>query len=274
MASLFVNIRELWETTNKQEKTAELLRQAGQREQALEAYRKCLAAREDLMRYDGQNLQCKADLLVALEAVGEILAELGRPKEAADPYRRAVKLSAELADDIPTEIKLKFNAAKGHGRLAAILTAIPDHAGAAKELAAERDILNRLLDNHDKNNVAWLQELAETYDNLGRAEAAAGRKDKAIGAYGCAVIISDVLGAVEPDRLTWQKYRVFSRYHAAEAGDDPKRHLQQAHDIIRKLTIEQKLETKDLVGWVQMVEDAYAKAVPRPEFKPDPWPGR
>src|SRR6266545_3649719 len=94
---------------------------SGQREQALEAFRKSLAISEKLADDDPANAQVRQDLAVSYNKVGDMLASAGLREEALAAYRKGLVVIEQLAADEPGNADAQNDFAFSFGRVAQAL---------------------------------------------------------------------------------------------------------------------------------------------------------
>jgi tetratricopeptide (TPR) repeat protein len=173
------------------------LRDAGRREEALEAYRKSLAIRGTLAA-DSADVGPRSDLAMSNERIGDLLAIGGQREAALEEYQKSLALIAGSADQGNTD-------ARQH--LAVVYNKIGETLAAAGQreqaLEAYRKGLavTELLAAAEPDNTRWQSHLAFAWSNIGDLSAG----EEALAAYRKALTIREILAASDPANAPWQR---------------------------------------------------------------------
>ncbi len=159
-----------------------MLLAAGQREEALDTYRKRLAAAQTLADRDKANAEWQRDLFVSYGRIGYALAEAGRSKEALASYRKGFAVIQPLADRDKHNVQWQNDLAIVHMNIGNVLTKAGRRNEALDAYRKSLAIRERLADS-DKGNVQWQRDLGFTYANVGAMQATAGELNEALAAF-------------------------------------------------------------------------------------------
>ena len=132
---------------------ANVLRDAGDRQGALDYYKKSLAIREKLAKSDEARTEWQRDLAIGLERIGSSLSESGDNAGAIKALERELSICQQLIEKHPDDIQSRLISVVPHVRLADLkVSEKADHLQAAlailKPLAAEGGL--------DADRVQWI----------------------------------------------------------------------------------------------------------------------
>jgi tetratricopeptide (TPR) repeat protein len=111
----------------------------------------------------------------------------------------------------------------------------------------------------EPTDIVRQRELAGSYGLLGSALAAADMSDEARSVYGKALSIIESYAATDPGNATWQIDLATCLYRLAQLGDEPRRRLERALAILRRLDAAGAL-SEDQKPWIPGLEQAIAAA--------------
>ena len=171
----------------KERKNLEGLRQF---ESALAIYRDLASRRGDAPQWH----QRSAD---ALNALGSMLQDVGRLKDALRAYTESGDIVQRLLDLEPANMLRRHDLALAHGALAGVLLDQGEVARAERELRTKRQ-MTEALTTHDPANAIWQQELADTDGRLGTLLGRLDRTSDAVSAHRRAITLLELLVAQNP----------------------------------------------------------------------------
>ncbi|HEX3149560.1 MAG TPA: serine/threonine-protein kinase [Gemmataceae bacterium] len=156
-------------------------------EAASAAFRKAMEIQEQLVREHPDELEFRNDLAASCNNLGLVLAGTGDAEAGLALIRRSAKLREELTRQDPTSRAYRRNVASTYSNLASILDRDTTHGGAPAsealrhyELALE---LRKQLAAAEPDNLAFQDELGDTYNNLGAWHYRNGRPQDALDYY-------------------------------------------------------------------------------------------
>jgi tetratricopeptide (TPR) repeat protein len=125
------------------DRIGELLDKKGDRDGALESFRKGLAIARALMLRDPDNVQWQWDLSASYDRIGDVLIGDGKLKEALASYRRSLLIAETLANRDPSHAGRQRDLAVSYHKIGS-LEAIDNPAEARELLEKGRAIIDRL----------------------------------------------------------------------------------------------------------------------------------
>lgn len=179
----------------------DLRRAQGRLAAALDAYRKSLEIRQQLMTLPAI-AQAQSDLATSLNKVGEVLKEQGNLDAALGAHQQALALAQELANAEPDNAEWQKKLAVAQIRIGTILKDQGKLDLAFESFQKALD-LNRRRVAAEPASSDKQRDYSVTLHKLGDILKAQGHLDEAIVAYRQALEIDQRLSAAEPTNLEW-----------------------------------------------------------------------
>lgn len=168
---------------------------------ALENYGKALTIREQLARLQPDNKGIQIELAEIYANLGQINVTLGKPAEAAEHFRQAIRMLRSLVEKDPKDKTVLADLRSSYWGLANVLALQPsnlgDTKGAVEAMRSGLSIGESLL-TQEPQNVAYRQSLATGYGETGRLFFNDGRIADALNYYRKALAIGESLVRENP----------------------------------------------------------------------------
>jgi tetratricopeptide (TPR) repeat protein len=180
------------------------LRDAGDRDGALAAYRAGLAIREALARRDPGNTVWQRDLSISHWKVGYCLVDAGDRDGALAAYRNGLAITEGLAGRDPDNTIWQRDLSVSHNNIGDCLRDAGDRNGALTAYRAGQAIRETLA-ARDPGNMVWQRDLSISHIKIGDCLVNSGDRDGALAAYRAGLAIREALAARDPDHAVWQR---------------------------------------------------------------------
>jgi tetratricopeptide (TPR) repeat protein len=182
----------------------DLLRRAGDFEDANEAYRRISGRLTVLTTHDPMNTEWQRDLAISHERIGDILEAQGDSAAALSAYRKSLTIREALIARDSTNNRWQCDLAISHERIGNIVAAQGDSAAALsayyQSLAIWEEVTRR-----DPANMEWQRDLSVIHNQIGDALAAQGDSAAALSAYRTTLEIRQKLAESDPGNTNWQR---------------------------------------------------------------------
>jgi tetratricopeptide (TPR) repeat protein len=193
--------------------------------------------------------------------IGDILLAAGKRDGATDAYQQALAIAQKLLAAAPPDT------ADWLGDLAFCYVKL-GNAYVAEDRAQARDFyrqglaIREKLFAADQTDVQVQRDLAFTYEQLGKVDAADGANANAAASLRKAVALRGRIAATDPDNTPWQIDLVLSLYWLGQAGDDPRARDKEALAIAQKLDSAGKLDANQKM-LIDTLQRALAASTPK-----------
>ena len=224
--------------------------QRGQNEIAEKSFNEYRNLAERLVALDPGKDDWQAEVEYAYSNLGTLLVKEGRPAEAADAFRRSLKVSSALAAEMPSDTTRQLDDAQSHAWLADAQEKQGLLDQASEQRAAELEIYQTVLASDAKNNDAKFRLLVCRHA-LARLATARGNVSVAVEQLKTTTALADVLMQTEPDNTLWAEFDADAHASFGEAlhfnGDE----IAARKNIERATQIAQDLVKRDatVVRW-------------------------
>jgi tetratricopeptide (TPR) repeat protein len=207
---------------------------AGELDQALDNYNHALSIRKNMAEAQPDNTSWKADLASSYDSVGDILKEqqiINKSSavgdtSALDAYNSSYAIRKSLADKDPNNAQYAYDLAGSDLDIGDVkIAAASDDAkpadvpGALESYEAAFKIMDKLA-SQDRSNLKWQNQLALSYDGLGKVAEAGKRWQDALGYYQSCVAIELNLVQKEPTNPEWQSELALNLDHRGKVEEE------------------------------------------------------
>ena len=158
----------------------EILARMRRAPEALESYRNSVAISEKLLRADPSNEQSRGDLAYGLIRVGDMLFKLGQYPDALANYRRSQDLRSTDVKADSANLWKRSSLIEANAKICKTLATV-HHSDEAQKPCTDTLSLMRNT-KLDPGNAAILGFFADTYSDLGEAEATLGANERIVPA--------------------------------------------------------------------------------------------
>jgi tetratricopeptide (TPR) repeat protein len=191
------------ELANCMGKIGELLRDKGERDEALQMYRDSLDIRRKLAA-GNEDGPAQLDLALALRRTGDIFADRNDFARALADYREGLAVASRLAASDPSNTRWQREVRVSDLRVGDALRASgsPDEALAQYQSALA---LAQRLAARDPQNTVWQRDLALTYDRIADVRVDRHEWDAARDALERGMAIRKALADKDPTNTQWQR---------------------------------------------------------------------
>jgi tetratricopeptide (TPR) repeat protein len=182
----------------------DLLRDQGDLDGALKAYRESLSVSRRLAQTDPSNAIWQHDLSVNQERIGDVLRDQGDLDGALAAYRESLALIRGLTQTDPSNALWQRGLSVSHNKFGDVLRDQGDLDGA---LTAFREslALRRHLAQTDPSNAGWQRDLSVSLDRIGDVLRDQGDLDGALTAFRESLALSRRLTQADPSNAGWQR---------------------------------------------------------------------
>jgi non-specific serine/threonine protein kinase/serine/threonine-protein kinase len=225
------------------------LAHTGKVEDALKSYRAGLAIRQELAAADPRDIAVRQSLAATYRVVGDTLGNpgagvpnLGDRAAALESFRKMQEISESLATEKPHDLEIQFGVALGYERMADLLEADGDAAGA---LVHRRREVARMLEitRSDPTNARFRRGLTIAYDLLGLNLGALGDWDGALANHMLAAALGEEQSAADPADRGSRLDLAITLGYVGDALKAKKEHLRAATSYKKAVKIFEKLHT-------------------------------
>ena len=172
----------------------------------LESARQALAR---LSASDPSNLDCRRDLSVSQERIGDLLQAQGDLEGALREYRASLEVSGSLSDADPSDLGSRRDVSVSHDRIGDVLQEQGDLTGALRAYRAGLRARQRLAASAT-SHMAWQRGLSVSHSKLGDILLTQGNLSGALREYRTNMKICERLSALDPSNDVWQRDRSIS----------------------------------------------------------------
>jgi tetratricopeptide (TPR) repeat protein len=176
----------------------DVLKTQGNLPQALQAYRRSLAIREQLAHADPEKTSRQFDLTFSYQRIGDVELELGDLAQAANSFSARHAILARLTAQEPNDTKLQWLFADSDLHLGRVRELQGNLKDAFASYQACSEIMERLASADPENSLAF------AYRRIGEIEFARGHLSEAAASYTERHAILSKLAAKDPTNTRWQ----------------------------------------------------------------------
>ncbi len=147
------------------EKIADVLRDKGKADEALNHYQKSLVIAQNLTKHDPESTEWQRDLSVSYEKIANVLSDKGKADDALSHYQKSLEIRQNLAKHDPENTQWQRDLSVSYNKIADVLRAKGKTDDALTYLQEDLKIAQKLA-KHDPENAEWQRDLLVSYVKL------------------------------------------------------------------------------------------------------------